>query len=129
MEKVWLKSYDSGVPPEVELPQKTIPQLFQETVKRFPHHVLLRFMLAGYTYDQIDKLSNRFARMLKDLKIRKGGRVALNLPNCPQFVIAYLGALKAGCTVIPCNPLYTERELLHQLNDCEAEIIITMSRV
>lgn len=128
MEKIWLKNYDDGVPHEIELPQKTIPQLFQKTVEKFPRHTLLRFMLAGYTYGEVDKLSNRFAHMLKGLGMKKGGRVALNLPNCPQFVIAYIGALKAGCTVIPCNPLYTERELLHQLNDCEAEIMVTMSR-
>lgn len=128
MEKRWLKNYDPGVPHEIEFPGKTIPQFFQETVRRYPRHTHLRFMLAGYTYEEVDKLSNRFAHMLKDMGMKKGSRVALNLPNCPQFVIAYIGALKAGCTVIPCNPLYTEREMLHQLNDCEAEIMVTMSR-
>ena len=85
-------------------------------------------MRGTLTYDEVNALADNFAAVLVGLGLKKGSRVALNLPNCPQFVFCYLGALQAGCTVVPFNPIYTEREMEHQLNDCGAEIMVTLSR-
>lgn len=128
MERTWLKHYDPGVPHEVEIPEKALPEIFEETVKKFPDHTHLKFMRGSLTYREINALADNFAAVLAKLGLKKGSRVALNLPNCPQFVFCYLGALKAGCVVIPCNPIYTERELEHQLNDSAAELMVTLSR-
>ena len=128
MERIWLEHYDAGVPHEVEIPDKTVPELFDETVNKFPDHTHLKFMRGSLTYQEIHTLADNFAAALAKLGLKKGSRVALNLPNCPQFVFAYLGTLRLGCTVIPCNPIYTERELTHQLNDCGAELMVTLSR-
>ncbi len=128
MERVWLQHYDPGVPEDVAVPEKTLPEMFRQTVERFPDHPHLKFMRNTLTYRQVSELADTFAAVLAGLGLRKGSRVALNLPNSPQFVFCYLGAMQAGCTVIPCNPIYTEREMEHQLVDCEAELIVTMSR-
>ncbi|NLA04936.1 MAG: long-chain fatty acid--CoA ligase [Firmicutes bacterium] len=128
MERTWLKHYDPGVPHEVEIPEKALPEIFEETVNKFPEHTHLKFMRGSLTYREISALADNFAAVLAKLGLKKGSRVALNLPNCPQFVFCYLGALKAGCVVIPCNPIYTERELEHQLNDSAAELMVTLSR-
>jgi len=128
MERIWLKHYDPGVPHDIEIPDKTLPEMFANTVSRFPSHPHLKFMRNTLTYREVDALAGKFAAALAGLGLKKGSRLALNLPNSPQFVFCYLGALRAGCTVVPCNPIYTERELQHQLNDSEAEIIVTLSR-
>ena len=128
MERILLKHYDPGVPHDIEIPDKTLPEMFANTVSRFPSHPHLKFMRNTLTYREVDALAGKFAAALAGLGLKKGSRLALNLPNSPQFVFCYLGALRAGCTVVPCNPIYTERELQHQLNDSEAEIIVTLSR-
>ncbi len=128
MERIWLQHYDPGVPEDVDIPEKTLPEMFKNTVERFPDHPHLKFMRNTFTYRQVSALADNFAAVLADLGLQKGSRVALNLPNSPQFVFCYLGAMQAGCTVVPCNPIYTEREMEHQLNDCEAELIVTLSR-
>lgn len=80
------------------------------------------------SYRELDRQARRFAAALASLGVGKGSRVALNLPNCPQFMIAYYGALRLGAIVVLCNPLYTGRELTHQLDDAGAEIVLTLSR-
>ena len=128
MERIWLKHYDPGVPHEVKIPDRSLPELFKDTAGKFPDHPHLKFMRGTLTYDEVNALADNFAAVLVGLGLKKGSRVALNLPNCPQFVFCYLGALQAGCTVVPFNPIYTEREMEHQLNDCGAEIMVTLSR-
>ena len=121
MERIWLKHYDPGVPHEVKIPDRSLPELFKDTAGKFPDHPHLKFMRGTLTYDEVNALADNFAAVLVGLGLKKGSRVALNLPNCPQFVFCYLGALQAGCTVVPFNPIYTEREMEHQLNDCGAD--------
>ncbi len=128
MEKIWLSSYEPGVPADVEIPSKTLPQLFHEKVKEFPTNTATIFMGGKKSYQEMGVLVNQFAAALKGLGLKEGSRVALHLPNCPQYVLAFYGALQAGCTVIPCNPLYVERELEYQLKDAEAEVVLTLSR-
>lgn len=128
MERVWLKHYDAEVPHDVEIPDKALPELFKNTAGRFPDHPHLKFMRRTFTYREVGALADNFAAVLAGFGLKKGSRVALNLPNSPQFVFCYLGALQAGCVVVPFNPIYTEREMEHQLDDCGAEIMVTLSR-
>src|SRR5439155_4886926 len=84
---------------------------------------------AAMTYRNIDDLANRFAAGLQGLGVRKGDRVAIVLPNCPQFVYSFFGSLKAGAVVVPTNPLYTVRELHNQLVDSGARVVVVLSRL
>ncbi len=126
MQKPWLKSYENSVPASIDYPNIPLPQLLFETVRRFPKSPALIYYGKTITYKQLDLLSNRLANALIELGVQKGDRVAIMLPNIPQCVIAYFGALKAGAVVVQTNPLYVERELEHQINDSGAETIIAL---
>jgi long-chain acyl-CoA synthetase len=128
MEQPWLKKYDPGVPHEVEIPEIPFTAIFDRNVRAYPEHLAVYFFGGRLTFGQLDRLVHRFANALIGLGVRPGDRVALHLPNCPQFVIAYLGAWKAGAVVSPLNPLYTPHELAHQLNDAQAETLVTLTR-
>ena len=126
MQKPWLKSYEQGVPASIEYPKVTLPQFLFDTVRRYPQNPALIFYGRALSYDELDAQSNQFANALIQLGVQKGDRVALMLPNSPQYVIACYGALKAGAIVVQTNPLYVERELEHQLNDSETETLIAL---
>jgi long-chain acyl-CoA synthetase len=126
MEKLWLKSYEQGVPASINYPNIPLQQLLFETVRRFPKRPALAYYGKIITYEQLDLLSNQLANALIELGVQKGDRVAIMLPNVPQCVIGYFGALKAGAIVVQTNPLYVEREVEHQLNDSGAETIIAL---
>ncbi|HTN43869.1 MAG TPA: long-chain fatty acid--CoA ligase [Nitrospiria bacterium] len=126
MQKLWLKSYEQGVPASINYPNIPLQQLLFETVRRFPKRPALSYYGRTITYEQLDLLSNQLANGLIELGVQKGDRVSIMLPNVPQCVIAYFGALKAGAVVVQTNPLYVERELEHQLNDSGAETIIAL---
>ncbi len=128
MEKQWYKSYDPGVPQDMVLPPKTLPHYLGEAAAEYPNNIGVQFMSGRLTYKELNEAVDNFARIIAGLGLKPGSRVALHLPNCPQYVIAFHGTLRAGCIVTPCNPLYVERELVHQLNDSGAEAIITLSR-
>ncbi|MGQ9677343.1 MAG: long-chain-fatty-acid--CoA ligase [Chloroflexota bacterium] len=127
-ERPWLKHYDRGVPHTLDYPRVPVQQILVDTARRFPSHTAAIFFGARLTYRQLDALSNRFANALVGMGIEKGDRVQLHLPNCPQFVIALFGILKAGAVAVPTNPLYVERELEQQVNDSGAETIVTLTR-
>ncbi len=128
MQKPWLKHYEEGVPPEVEIPDIPLFGILDRTAAKYPAHVALSFMGATVTYRELLAQANAFAAAMAALGVKKGDRVAIHLPNCPQFVVAYYGILKAGGIIVPCNPLYVEREMESQLNNSGAEVIITLSR-
>lgn len=126
--KPWLKSYDEGVPHTLEpYPDKTIVDILDDIVRERPDHPALLFSGTQISYLQLARLSDAFAAALVALGVKKGDRLALLLPNCPQFLIAQLGGFKAGAIVAPINPLYTERELEHALLECGAETVIVLS--
>jgi len=135
MEKPWLKFYDEGVPATIEYPDIPVHQALADAAARFPDRAgvifgapLGRWLLdASISYRELNSLADRFAAALQKMGVQKGDRVAIHLPNCPQFVIGYYGALKAGAIVVPCNPLYVARELEYQLNDSGAETILSLS--
>lgn len=128
MERPWLAHYDPGVPHQIEIPEVPFTAIFERTVSRFPNVPAVYFYGHRWTYRQLDRMTNRFANALIGLGVRPGDRVALLLPNCPQFVAAYFGAWKAGAVVTPVNPLYAPGEIAHHLNDAGAETLVVLSR-
>ncbi len=128
MERPWLTQYDPGVPHQVEIPDVPFIAILERTVSRFPDVPAVYFYGHRWTYRQLDRMTNRFANALIGLGVRPGDRVALLLPNCPQFVAAYFGAWKAGAVVTPVNPLYAPGEIAHHLNDAGAETLVVLSR-
>jgi long-chain acyl-CoA synthetase len=103
--------------------------LVSATAARGPKKTCVRFQGASMTYAQVDDLSSRFATALVSLGVRKGDRVAIFMPNMPQFVLAYFGILKAGGVVVPCSPLYKAKELEFQLRDSGASVIAAANDV
>lgn len=128
MEKIWLKSYQEGVSTEIDLNQyQSLGEMFEQSVAKFRERPAYINMGVQISYGQIDKLSRDFAAYLqKVLKLPKGARIAVMMPNILQYPITVLGALRAGYVVVNVNPLYTPRELEHQLRDSGAEVIVIL---
>jgi long-chain acyl-CoA synthetase len=123
-ERPWLASYPPGVPAHVDYPKVPVYRLLEETAARHPGLPAIRFYQARLTYEEVWDQVRRCATALASLRVRKGDRVALMLPNCPQYVVAYYGTLRAGGIVAQVNPLYTPRELRHVLRSSGAETIV-----
>ncbi len=128
MEKPWVKHYEPGVPATLEYPEVPLHHFLESSARRFPTRTATIFFDARLSYSELDALANRIAHALIDMGVQKGDRVALLLPNSPQFVACFYGALKAGAIVVANNPMYTARELTYQLNDAGATTIITLSK-
>jgi len=126
-EKPWLKFYEPHVPEHIETPETTMPAALEETARRYPGHPAMIFMGNPIAYQAFNEAVDRFGAVLQGLGVKKGDRVAVHLPNCPQFPIAYYAILRVGGIVVPCNPVYTAREMEHQLVDSGAEVIVTLS--
>jgi long-chain acyl-CoA synthetase len=128
MERVWLKHYPSGVPADVDLNEfSSLGDLFDKGVASYAQRVAYISMDKSITYAELDKLSAAFGAYCQNvLKLPKGARIAIMMPNALQYPICLFGALRAGYTVVNCNPLYTEREIEHQLKDSGAEAIVIM---
>ena len=122
----WIRHYEQGVPLHLTIPDQPLTWLLDQTVSRFPGHTAFIYYGTKLTYAQFSSLANRFATGLKRLGIKRGDRVAIALPNVPQYPIAFYGALRAGAVVVPTNPLYTEREMQHQLADSGARFIVML---
>ena len=126
--KPWLNNYDRGVPATLQpYLQQTMIDVVRETVSLRPNHMALYFKGTKISYSQLDRLSDQFANALIAMGIKKGDRVALVMPNIPQFVIAEFGVWKAGAVAACINPLYTEYEMEHALNECGAETVVAMT--
>jgi long-chain acyl-CoA synthetase len=125
----WLAGYAPGVPAEVEVPQGSLPDLIEESVKTYGRHVALEFFGATTTYAELGDQIARAAEGLRRLGVSKGDRVALVLPNCPQHVAAFYAVLRIGAVVVEHNPLYTPRELRHQFEDHGATVAIVWDKV
>jgi long-chain acyl-CoA synthetase len=125
----WLANYPKEVPPSLSYPDIPLYDLLLQSARTHPHATALFFMGREMSYAGLLEECYRFANGLKQLGVQKGDRVAIMLPNIPQSVIAYYGALLIGAVVVQTNPLYTERELLHQLTDSGAETIVCLDLV
>jgi long-chain acyl-CoA synthetase len=125
-ERFWHKAYADDVPPSVDYDKITLPDTLKRTAQRHPDTVALVMMGKTITYHKLDELVNRFAGALADLGLQKGDKAALILPNMPQAIIAAYAVFRLGAVVVMNNPLYTESELAHQLNDSESKMVIGM---
>ncbi len=127
MERIWLKSYPAGVPADIDPNQyRSLVELFDASIRQFADRPAYHSMGKHISFGELEKLSRDFGAWLQSKGLAKGSRVALMMPNCLQFPIAMFGALRAGCTVVNVNPLYTPRELEHQLKDSGAEVIVIL---
>jgi long-chain acyl-CoA synthetase len=130
MERIWLKQYPEGVPAEIDWRQyRSIGQLFEQSAAAFASRPAYHSMGRSISFGELDALSRRFGAWLQSLGLGmpgKGARVAIMLPNCLQYPVCVFGTLRAGCTVVNVNPLYTARELEHQLKDSGAEVIVVL---
>ncbi|MBK8181448.1 MAG: long-chain-fatty-acid--CoA ligase FadD [Candidatus Competibacteraceae bacterium] len=125
MEKIWLKEYPQGVPAEIDLDEfSSLKDILEKSCQRFAD--LPAYSNLGMTlrYREIDRLSRDFAAFLQGLGLSKGDRVAIMMPNILQYPVAVFGVLRAGLVVVNVNPLYTPRELEHQLSDAGATVIV-----
>ena len=127
MEKIWLKSYPKGVPAEIDINEyQSLAQLFDEAAAKFTNKRAYTCMGKSITFGELDALSAAFGAFLQGKGVVKGSRVALMLPNVLQYPVCLFGVLRTGATVVNVNPLYTPRELDHQLKDSGAETIIVI---
>ena len=128
MSKPWLANYDADVPPSLHpYPERTLVDYLEGLAAEHGSRTALLFKGAGMTYRQMAAESTAFAAALVALGVRKGDRVALLLPNCPQFFVAEFGAWKAGAVVVALNPIYSERELEQALASTGAETVVTLT--
>ncbi|MCP2636971.1 long-chain-fatty-acid--CoA ligase [Microbacterium sp. HD4P20] len=124
----WLSAYADGVPAEIGEPTQTLTEMMTESVRTFGRRPALEFFGAVTSYRDLGEQIERAAEGLRRLGVRKGDRVAIVLPNCPQHVVAFYAALRLGAIVIEHNPLYTARELRHQFEDHGARIAIAWDK-
>ena len=127
MDRFWLKNYPQGVPADIDPSRyKSLIQLFDEAFKKYSGQGAYSFMGAEMTFGQLDQNSAAIGAWLQSKGFAKGTRVAIMMPNVLQYPVAMAGVLRAGYTVVNVNPLYTPRELEHQLKDSGAEAIFIL---
>ncbi|QDX81124.1 long-chain-fatty-acid--CoA ligase [Denitratisoma sp. DHT3] len=128
MEKIWLRSYPPGIGAEVDVAAfSSLVDLFAASIARFSGRTAFISMGRSMSYGELDRRSAEFATYLQNVaRVGKGARVALMMPNLLQYPVCLFGALRAGCVVVNCNPLYTPPELEHQLADSGAEVIVVL---
>ncbi len=138
-DRPWIQHYDKGVPASLTpYPARPVYGLLEESAQKWPNHVACLFAPRrlgplgrpgkALTYAELNTLSSQLAAGLAALGVKKGDRVAMVFPNIPQFVLSFFGILKAGGVVVAMNPTYPPAKWSEQLNDCGAEVVITMSR-
>ena len=125
----WFKFYPSAVPQEVDCTAySSVTELFEESVKKFGGAAAYECMGKTMTFQELDRLSAQFANyLIYDLKLSKGSRVAIQMPNVLQYPVAMFGALRAGMVVVNTNPLYTPSEMKHQFNDSGADVVVIVA--
>jgi long-chain acyl-CoA synthetase len=125
MDPIWLKQYPPGVPAEVNVDlYPSLVAMMEESFKKYRAEACYKFMGKTFSFGQVDDLSKAFAAYLQAQGLERGDRVAIMLPNVPQYPVVVAGILRAGYVVVNVNPLYTPRELEHQLKDSGAKLII-----
>jgi len=122
----WLAHYDPNVPANVKYRDEPLTALLDQAVERCPERVAVAFQNWRISYAKLRKRAGRFAEGLRRMGVKRGDRVAIMLPNLPQTVVSYWGALYAGATVVFVNPLYMETELTHILEDSGAKVLIVL---
>ena len=127
MERIWLEHYPKGVPADIDIDEyASVRDVFEEACRKFATRPAFSCMGRTITFTDLDALSSTFGAWLQSIGCAKGTRVALMMPNILQYPVCLFGTLRAGCTVVNVNPLYTARELEHQLVDSGAEVIVVV---
>ncbi len=127
MDRIWLKSYPPGVPADIDYKAyKSLGDLFEKSVAQYRERPAFHSMGKTISFGELDRLTRDFGAWLQAKSLPKGGRVAIMMPNCLQYPVVMFGALRAGYTVVNVNPLYTARELEHQLKDSGADVIVIL---
>jgi len=129
MEKIWLKHYEKGVPETIDYPDKPLFKLVEDNAKEYPDTPAVIFMGKKITFKELQKAIEQFAAALYSLGIRQGDRVAIILPNLPQYPMVHYALMKLGAIIVPTNPLYVERELEYQMNDSGAKAVVVLDLV
>jgi len=124
--KPWLKSYDPEVSPEIEVTDNSLLERYDRVRQQLGKKLAFQFLDVTMTFETLMKHADCFARCLVDHNFKKGDVVAINLPNTPQYLIALIGTLKAGCVVSGLSPLLTPKEMIYQLNDSQAKALVTL---
>lgn len=129
MEKIWLKNYPKGIGPEIDLSQyNSLMDIYDESIKKFSGRKAFTNMNVSLTFAQLDEKVNQFASFLQnELKLKKGDRIAIQMPNLLQFPVAAFAALRSGLIIVNTNPLYTGTEMRHQFKDSGAKAIVIMA--
>jgi len=126
-ERPWFKHYESEVPKSIDYPDMPLSQFLENAAEKYPDQACTIFKGSIITYAEMDELTNRLAGALAAMGVKKGTPVGIFMPNSPQFVMAFYAILKAGGIVVATNPLYTGREIEHQMKDSGTEIMLVMS--
>ena len=122
----WLKSYPSTIDWDIQIPDKPLWDLMDDAVAKAPDRPCVDFLGKKQTYGEIGVLVNKMAQGLQGIGVKKGTKVGIFMPNSPYFIISYFAILKAGGVVVNYNPLYTDKEVTHQINDSMTEIMVTL---
>src|SRR5688572_23637599 len=124
----WFKNYPAGTPREINLyDYQSMVDLFEKSCEKYKTRVAFTNMGKELTYSEVDQLSRDFAAYLQGLGLKKGDRIAIQMPNLLQFPIAFFGALRAGLIIVNTNPLYTPREMEHQFKDAGVSAIVIVA--
>ncbi len=126
-ERPWFKHYESDVPKSIEYPEVPLYHFMENSAAKYPDQACAIFKGSEITYAEMDEIINRLAGALAAMGVKKGTPVGIFMPNSPQFVMAFYAILKAGGLVVATNPLYTAREIEHQMKDSGTEIMLVMS--
>ncbi|PTB85367.1 long-chain-fatty-acid--CoA ligase, partial [Pseudidiomarina aestuarii] len=127
MDKIWLKRYPAGVPDTIDPEHfNSLVDIFEQSIEAYGDKVAYVNMDHELTFNDLDKYSKQFAAYLQAQGLKKGDAVAIMMPNLLQYPIALFGALRAGMVVVNVNPLYTPRELKHQLSDANAKALVIL---
>ena len=126
-EKPWLKHYDFWVPPTANFPHQSLYMLIQTAASQFRNRPATAFLGAKLTFEQIKDRADRLAASLHSKGIRKGDRIGIMLPNCPQYPISFFAAMRLGAIVANINPTYTPRELEAVASDAGIRVLVTLT--
>ena len=127
MNKPWLESYPAGVPAEIDLGDyRSIPDIFEQSCSKFKDQTAYINFDTKMSFGELDNLTRQFAAWLQNQGLNKGDRIAVMMPNILQYPVVVYGALRAGLVVVNTNPMYTARELKHQLEDSGARAIVVV---
>ena len=129
MDRPWMKHVVEGNPKEIDIPMISLTQFLNESIEKYPDHVAMTFFGKTYTYSELSTCIDKAAKGLTKLGVGKEDRVAIMLPNCPQYPISFYSTLMCGATIVQVNPLYKATELVHILKDSGAKVLIIMDKL